>query len=256
MKNKWNYYIQLLEVFTYREIKARYRASILGPMWIVIYPLLTATILSIVFGQFIRIKTGNVSYFLFLLSGLVYWNFFQQAITLAKDSLVWNRDLIVKTAFPREVLPLSLVLSKLPDFFVYLTILFFLYFLNGYEFNLLLFMVIIPLIPLILFSTGIALIASLANAVFRDFGRLIEFFLMILFYITPIVYSPGDIPAKYKSIILINPLSLMITFNRSILFDHYFQWDYLLLSIFTSCIIFVFGVVFYKKYGRNIADLI
>lgn len=218
MTNSLKLYLQLLEVFTIREIKSRYKASILGPVWLIVYPLATAIILNLVFGTFIKIKTDGVGYFIFIFSALVFWDFFQQSIVLARDSLIWNRDLITKSVFPKEILPLSYVLSKIPDFFVYYLIFLIFYFNSGYPIDFRFIFLSFSILPLFFLSAGISLLMSLSNALFRDFGRLVDFFLMIIFYITPIVYPDRFVPSKFKIILFSNPLSLVIIFARDLLF--------------------------------------
>lgn len=249
-------YLQLLEIFTIREIKSRYKASILGPIWIVLHPLSTAIILNFIFGTFIRVSTEEVPYFLFILSALIFWNFFQQGVLLAKDALVWNRDLITKTSFSKDVLPLSYILSKIPDFFIYLLIFSIFYLSYSNKIYLKHTLIIISIIPLFLFSAGVSLIVSVANAIFRDFGRLVEFLLMILFYITPIVYSDLAVPEKYRLFLLINPLSLLIIFTRNLLFKNISRYDMLLMSFISGLFIFIVGIAIFKKYNKKIVDLI
>lgn len=256
MNNHLNYYFQLLEVFTIREIKSRYKASLLGPLWIVIYPLLTTLFLSLIFENIIKIKTEGVPYYVFLLSGMLFWNFFQQGITLAKDSLVWNRELVTKSAFSKEILPLSFILSKIPDFIVNLFILFIFLSISGIQLKLTYIALFFVIIPIIFFTSGIGLFFSLSNAIFRDFGRLIEFFLLIFFYITPILYSEALIPAKFKFLIMINPLSQIIIFTHDLLFKDILRVDLIIYSFLTSIFIFFFGVIFFRKFEKKIVDLI
>ena len=141
-------YLQLLEVFTIREIKSRYKASLLGPLWIIVYPLMTTFFLSFIFQKIIKIKTEGVPYYVFLLSGLLFWNFFQQGVLLAKDSLIWNRNLVTKTTFPKEVLPLSFIFSKIPDFFINLLILLIFLISSNFKINLLFLAIPFTIIPL------------------------------------------------------------------------------------------------------------
>lgn len=256
MADSLKHYFQLIEVFTIREIKSRYKASILGPLWIVLYPLFTAVILNLVFGRFVKINTGNIPYFLFLLSGIIFWNFFQQSVTLAKDSLVWNRELITKTSFNKEVLPLSYVFSKLADFFVFVGVFLIFYLLLDFRIDFYFALIILLVIPIVLFSAGISLIVSAANAVFRDFGRMVDFFLMFVFYFSPIVYPVSSIPEKYKLVILINPLSQAIVILRQGLFKHRFSFDLFLISLVVSVIVFLIGLLFFKKVSKKLADLI
>ncbi len=253
--NSLRIYFQLLEVFTIREIKSRYKASLLGPIWIILYPLFTAIILNFIFGKFIKIKTGGIPYFLFVLSGLVIWNFFQGGLNLAKDSLVWNRELITKSSFSKSVLPLSYVLSKTPDFVVYLLILLFFY-MGNYTLHPNFFLIIFSIIPIFFFTTGIAFVSSIANAAFRDFGRIIEFCLMILFYATPIIFPHTLIPDKYKLLIIINPLAHLIIFTRELLFKNKVRFDLFFLSFLISICVFFIGIYIFKRFEKKIADLI
>lgn len=254
--NSISHYLQLIEVFTFREIKARYRASLLGPIWIILYPLITAALLSMVFGYFIKINIGNIPYFLFVLSGIVFWNFFQQSLNIAIDSLVWNRDLIIKTSFAKSILPLSYVLSKVPDYFVYFILFFIFYVFHGYHLRINSFFIFLLIIPLVLFTSGIALLISLIHSVFRDFGRLVEFALLVLFYITPIVYSDASIPEKYKIIVYINPIALLILFCRRLLFQNIFQLDLIIRASVISVLIFLLGFYVFQKFEKRIVDLI
>ncbi|OGK09708.1 hypothetical protein A2767_07645 [Candidatus Roizmanbacteria bacterium RIFCSPHIGHO2_01_FULL_35_10] len=254
--NTLKHYLQLLEVFTLREIKSRYKASLLGPLWIILYPLLTAFILNFVFGTFINIKTEGVPYFIFVLSGLVVWNFFQQGVELAKNALIWNRDLITKTSFPISTLPVALVISKIPDFIVYLILLVIFYTFNGYQANLFWLIIIIVILPLFLLTTGVALLSSLSNAVFRDFGKIIEFAFMILFYATPIIYPESLIPDRYKFILYLNPLALFITFIRELIFNADLRPELFLYSLPISILTFLAGIYLFKRYHKKISDLI
>jgi ABC-type polysaccharide/polyol phosphate export permease len=250
-------YLQLLEVFTIREIKSRYKASLLGPLWIVLYPLMMAFLLSFIFEKIVKIKTAGIPYFVFLLSGLLFWNFFEQGVSLAKDSLVWNRGLITKSSFKKEVLPLSFILSKIPDFFVNLLILLIFMIIYKYNISLNFLILIFALIPIILFAAGIGLFFSLANAIFRDFGRIIDFLLVILFYATPILYPESFIPKRLSLFLLyFNPISLLINFSRQLLFENKIKMWLLLISFIMSLLVFILGLLFFRKFEKKIADLI
>ena len=253
---KTSYYLQLLEVFTIGELKSRYKASLLGFLWIILYPLITAIILNFIFGTFIKINTGGIPYFLFVFSGLVFWNFFQQSVALAKDSLIWNRELVVKTAFPKDVIPLSFVLSKIPDFFISLLILLFFYLIAGFSLHSYQILILLTVIPLFLFSAGLSMIISFTNAVFRDFGRIMEFLLMIFFYVTPIIYPDNFIPEKYRIFLLVNPLATLIIFAKNMIFNKKIMIDLFLISLLISFVFFAIGIVFFKKFEKKITDLI
>lgn len=249
-------YSQLLEVFTIREIKSGYKASIFGILWIIIYPLMTTFFLSFIFDKIIKLTNDEVPYFVFLLSGLLFWNFFNQGVILAKDSLVWNREVVTKTTFPKEVLPLSQIFSKIPDFFVNLIILFVFLLIFGIRIKIVFMVVLLAIVPVILFASGVGFIFAITNAVFRDFGKLIEFFLMILFYATPILYSDNVIPKKFLWMTVINPLALIISFIRNLLFKNSIRVDLFVMSLLISSIIFLVGIFFFRKFEKKIVDLI
>lgn len=249
-------YLQLLEVFTLREIKSRYKASFLGPIWIVLYPLMTTFLLSFIFEKVVKIITAGIPYFIFLLSGLLFWNFFEQGILLAKDSLVWNRDLVTKSKFQKETLPLSFIFSKIPDFFVNLLILFIFLIAFGFKIKLVFLFLFFAVIPVFLFAAGIGLFFSLTNAIFRDFGRIIEFFLMIFFYATPILYPENFIPKKFGFLLYLNPIALVIDFSHQLLFNNQIKIELLLISLIISFFVFILGILFFRKFEKKIADLI
>jgi len=250
-------YLQLLDVFTVREIKSRYKASLLGPLWIIIYPLMTTFFLSFVFEKIVKIKTGAVPYFLFLLSGLLFWNFFEQGILLAKESLIWNRDLVTKSKFQKEILPLSFILSKVPDFLVSLLILVIFLLIYGFKIRPTFLILIVNVVPIALFSAGIGLFFSLTNAVFRDFGRIIDFLLLIFFYATPVIFPENLVPKNLSlALLYFNPIALIINFSRQIIFKNQVKVDLLLISLFISFFIFVLEILFFRGFEEKIVDLI
>ena len=251
------WYFQIIEVFTLREIKSRYKSSILGPLWLILYPLITSLFLSFIFEKIIKIKVGDsIPFFIFLYSGIIYWSFFEQGINLAKDSLVWNRELITKTNFPKETLPISFIFSKIPDFFVnYIIFLVFL-FIYKINFSFSLVLLIISIIPLFLISTAIGLFFSFTNAIFRDFGRIIEFLLMIGFYATPVIYQETFVPKKYHLFLRLNPLANIITFNREIIFNKTVNINLFILALIIGFFAFIFSLLIFRRFEKKVVDLI
>lgn len=249
-------YLQLLEVFTIREIKSSYKASFLGALWIILYPLMTTFFLSFMFEKIIKIADQGTPYFIFLLSGLLFWNFFQQGVVLAKDSLIWNRELVTKTTFPKEILPLSFIFSKVPDFLVNFIMLLLFLTIFGFKIKFIFITLIFAAIPVSLFAAGLGFLFSLTNAIFRDFGRLIEFFLMVFFYATPILYSENIIPQKYSFLGKVNPLAMVINYARELIFNDRLQIGLLLNSLIISIIFFIIGIYTFRKFEKRIVDLI
>jgi lipopolysaccharide transport system permease protein len=251
------WYFQIIEVLTMREIKSRYKGSILGPLWLILYPLITSLFLSFIFEKIVKIKVGNnMPFFTFIYSGIIYWSLFEQGINLAKDSLVWNRELVTKTAFPKETLPLSFIFSKIPDFFVNYIIFLIFIFIYKINFSFSLLLPIISLIPLILTSAAIGLFFSFTNAIFRDFGRIIEFLLMIGFYATPVIYQENFVPQKYYLFLRLNPLANIITFNREIIFNKNVHFEMFFFALIISFFAFIFSLLIFRLFEKKIVDLI
>jgi len=248
-------FLQLIEVFTVRELASRYRLSILGPLWLVLYPLLTALFLNFVFGIFLKIKTNDIPYYLYVFSGLVIWNYFEQGLRLSVQSFVWNRELCTKNAFEIMTLPISFVLSKIPDFIVEFVILVLLIIVNGQTLHGGALLVPLLLIPLVMTTIGIALVVSLANAVFRDFGKLVDFVLMLCFYAVPLLYSETLIPSRY-SYILHNPLSITVMSMRSLVFGGTLNLFSYLEACLMSAGILICGLMVFNKHKRKFIDLI
>ncbi len=256
MTSRKKIYLQLLLVFSQREILSRYKASILGILWIAIYPIAVSLILNYVFNSIFSLPNGDIPYFLFVFSSLIVWNFFNQGIILSMESLIWNRELVTKAAFPKSTLPLSYIFSKIPDFFVSYVILLCFYFAHGFSFGLHIFYPIVIMIPLLLFSSGFAFIVSMTNAIFRDAGRLIELALLVLFYASPIVYSYIAVPQHYSYLLYINPIAITIMGIQTSLFHYTFRIDLLALNFFWGGTLLFLGYMLFNKYEKKIADLI
>jgi len=228
----------------------------LGILWIVLYPLAVAVILNYVFSYIFRIPIGEIPYFLFVFSGLVVWSFFEQSIHLSKDCLVWNRELITKAAFPKSSIPLSYIISKILDLIISYLILLGLYGGSGFSIGIQSICLIFGFLPLVLFTSGIGLMVSMANAIFKDIGKTIELLLMVIFYASPIIYSHTSVPAKYTVLLYINPLSLTIMNLRSSLFEHVFRLDLFLLNLLIGAISFIVGLYLFLKFEKKMTDLI
>lgn len=202
-------YTDLLSEMTKKEIKARYKKALLGFLWIFINPLLQMLIIGFVFQNILRIKVDN--YFIFLFPGLLAWNFFSYSLTKATSSIVFERDLIQKAKFPREFIPLSIVLSNYFNFLISL-LLFVLYIIisgGGLPFLLFStwFYLLLSLFWLLLFTCGLSLLTAALNVKYRDVNFFVQAIVILWFYITPIMYTLGDLPSKFIPLFRLNPLT-------------------------------------------------
>lgn len=253
-------FIQYRDLFwqlTLREIKAKYKQSVLGYSWVILVPLINLGVLSIVFSFLLRVPTGNIPYPIFLFVALVPWIFMSNAISAATSSVIINSSLITKISLPREVFPFSAIASKLVDLLLTTTIL--TVFLIIYKINFQLTLFFLPLILLIqiILITGVSLILSATNVFFRDVEHAIGLMLMVWMYLTPIIYSPEMIPANLKIYFFLNPMTGLIdAYRRTILYGFSPDWSTFGYSTIFSLLLLGFASYYFKKRARFFADVI
>lgn len=250
-------YRELTEELVKREVKSRYKQSILGYAWVILVPLLNLAVLSLVFSVFVRIPTGNIPYPIFLFAGLVPWTFTANAISSATSSLVKNSSLITKVYLPQEVFPIAAILSKFIDLVLTLVILvlFMLVFGISYKLTLLYF----PLVFVFQFLlvAGISFILSALNVFYRDVENVISVVLILWMYITPVIYPQEFIPEKFIPIFNLNPMMPIINSYRNIvLFGVPPAWTSFIYACIFSVVIFVVGFLFFKSKSKHFADVV
>lgn len=211
-------YQDLFKNLVSRDLKVRYRRSVLGFLWVILNPLFMMIILYMVFSGLFHFTTEN--YVAYLLSGIIFWNFYAQSTSTSMLSLVSNSDLIRKIYLPKAIFPLSVIASALVNFAFSLIPLFAVFLLTGtYPGS---YMVFLPLflIQAALFSFGIALMLSTLMVFFRDTQYIYEVLLLGWMYTTPIFYPESIIPHHFKFILYLNPLYYFLTLFRTLVFTH------------------------------------
>jgi len=223
--SKHRHYFDFLIAMTEKEIKARYKFALLGFLWVLLNPLLQMLIMGLIFQFFVPVKVDN--YFLFLFVGLLPWNFFSMTVQKTAPAIVYERALIQKAKFPREVIVLSIVLSNLFHFLVAFGLLLVALIadkvLQGFTFSELLGYLIrvsmaVPLfIWLAYVTSGFSLLFSALNVRFRDVNFVVQALMPLWFYATPIVYTLNLLPAQFQGLFVLNPLVAIIQLFQYIL---------------------------------------
>ena len=210
------HYLDFLWAMTEKEIKARYKHTLFGFLWVILNPILQMIVIGFVFSFFIRLPVDN--YFLFLFAGLLPWQFFSLSLSKATPSFIHERSLLQKSSFPREVIPLSIILSNFFHFVVSLLMLFvFLLFTGKLLFPQILLVVPASLV-LLLFTIGVSLLTATLQVRFRDISFFVQSLLVLWFYATPIVYNLTLIPSRFLVVYYFNPLSYLFElFHASVL---------------------------------------
>lgn len=246
----------LLSQLTQREIKARYKQSIVGYAWVILNPLAQLLVYSFVFSIVFRFPTNNVPYIIFLYAALLPWTLLQSSITSATQSLVDNSSLLKKVNFPREVIPYASVFSKVIDFLFSASIFFLLCLVMRVELAPSIFW-FLPLFGFqMLLTTGIALLLSAFNLFYRDIQYLTNLLLMLWMYLTPIVYPLSLVPMKYVWLYKLNPMVGIIEGYRSAIFGYPFETSIIFWGCGVSTLIFLVGYVLFKRSERMFADIV
>lgn len=250
-------YRDLLYFFSWRDLKVRYKQTVIGVLWAVLQPFITMVIFSVFFGKLAGIPSDGAPYPIFVFTGLLFWQFFSGALSDASMSLIGNQSIITKVYFPRIILPVSTVLTKLVDFVLAAIVLGLMMIYYGYVPQIE-GLVILPLLLAITFliSVGAGLFTAAINVKYRDVRYVLPFFIQILIFLTPVIY-PASIAGKYSYLLALNPMTGVIqTARASLLGTTPVNWALVAVSLSVCIAILIFGIVYFKKVERYFADII
>ncbi len=249
-------YRDLFFFLVWRDIKVLYAQTILGFSWAVLLPLIQIVLFSIIFGAIAKVNTDGIPYILFSSVAIIPWTYMSQSMTQASQSLIQGSSMLGKIYFPRLLYPVSPILSKLVDFGIAMGIIMCLmvYYRISPTWNLLflpMFFILMMSIPL-----GIGLWLSSLAIRFRDVKHAMPFFIQMLMYSAPIVYSASSVPGIYRIVYSLNPIVGVIEGFRSCLLGTPIPWMYVCPGIFTALFLLVSGAFYFKRMERLIVDVI
>ncbi len=250
-------YRELFYFFVWRDIKVRYKQTVLGALWAIIQPFFTMVVFTIFFGKFAKMPSEGVPYPVFSYSALVPWTYFSGAVGYAGNSLIGNSNLLTKVYFPRFAIPASATLSGILDFFIASVILFglMIFYNIPISWNLLFWPVLI--IPLILLALGLGMIFSALNVKYRDIKYTIPFMFQIWLFVTPIIYPISILPEKYRRFVGLNPMTGIIeAFRSTVIIDKQIDFGLLSYSIIVSILLFIIGLFYFRQTEKVFADII
>jgi len=246
-------YRELLKSNVKKDIRGKYKGSFLGVLWSFINPLLTVLVYAIVFPYILRVKQEN--YLIFLIVGVLPWTFVTNVVITGTRSVLDNAEIIKKVYFPREILPISVATSGLVNFIISCLIIIVFVVFSGIGLSK--YMLLLPVIAIIqyLLLLGIIFITSGINIYMRDLEYIINFFLNMLFYATPIIYSVEMFPEKFRWILQVNPLANIITEYRDIIFYKQMPNIPILIGTATfSILIVIVGYIVFRKVEKGFAE--
>ncbi len=249
---------ELLWLLTQREIKVRYKQSVLGVAWAVLQPLSLMVVFTVFFSWFARIESDGIPYPLFSYAALLPWTFFSTALSFAIPSLIANSHIITKIYFPREVIPLAAVLAALLDFLIAAAA--FVLLMIAYRvppsWNLL---YVLPILAIqVLFTVGASLLLSAFTVLYRDVRHTLPLVIQIWMFVTPILYPASVVPQRWRVwYFSLNPMAAIIDgYRRAILQQQPPQLNYLLLAATVSCLLVWLGYKYFKHLEREFADIV
>jgi ABC-type polysaccharide/polyol phosphate export permease len=241
-----------------REVKARYKQSILGYFWVILNPLAQMLVMSFAFSVILRIPTNassNIPYSIFLFVALLPWNLFATSLTSATSSLVNSSSLITKVYFPRTILVLSTVIAKIIDFLFASTILI----VYMFAYHIPISLNILWIFPIFLiqqiFTLGLSLFFAAANLIYRDIQYLLNMLVLLWMYATPVFYPADLVPEKYRIVFQLNPMAVIINaYRQTILGGGAPNYSSLLIALLLSFIVLLLGLAYFKSREKIFAD--
>lgn len=261
LKELWQYRDMVL-LFVRRDWIANYKQTILGPLWAIIQPVVTAIVNAFIFGSLANLSSTGVPIFLFYFSSQIMWGFFSSCLTGASNTFVSNRYLLSRVYFPRIVLPVSNALSRLISLAIQAATFIAIYIisvLNGADISLNAAALLIPLhiLHLGLLGVGVGGLLSALTKKYRDILMIINFAVTLWMYLTPVVYGIEKVPQQFSAIILFNPCtSIILNLRYGIFNSGEAYWGYYALSWAVTLIVFFLGVKVLKKTAFDVIDTI
>lgn len=252
---KWR---ELLWQMAGREIKARYKQSILGYFWVILNPLAQMLVMSFAFSLILRVPTNspnNIPYSIFLFVALLPWNLFANSLSSSCSSLVNSSSLITKVYFPRTILVLSTIFAKIIDF-LFASIILIIYMI---AFRISINLNILWIFPIFLiqqlFTLGLALFFSAANLLYRDIQYLLSLILTLWLYLTPVIYPADLVPARFKIFFQLNPMAVITNaYRQTVLGGGIPNYNSLFIAFIVSLIVLILGLSYFKSREKIFAD--
>ena len=250
-------YKELLYFLAWRDVKIKYKQSLLGASWVLVQPLLTTVVFTLLFGNLLEVGSDGIPYPLFAYSGLVVWTFFANAVVRASSSLVQGATLITKVYFPRIMVPVASVLSGVIDLAVALTVLIVLmiYYATIPGISVLLFPLVLVLAVVVALGVGIWL--SALNVRYRDVGIATPFLVQLWLFITPVVYPSSEIEGGWRFVYALNPMVGIVDGVRWTLFSDRFELHpSVLVSVAVALAMVVLGAIYFRRAAAVFADVV
>jgi lipopolysaccharide transport system permease protein len=247
---------ELLYFLAWRDLKVRYKQTMLGAAWVVFQPLLMTVIFTLILGRLVRVPSDGVPYPLFAYAGLMLWTFFSGAISITGNCLVGNAALITKVYFPRLIIPVASIAARLADLAVAFVILVGLMGYYGVAFTPRLLAAPLAALLLALLALGFGMWTSAVNVKYRDVGLALPVLIQLWMFVSPVVYPLNSIPPQWRLIYSLNPLVGIIEGFRSALFGIPVNWPSLVISVAITLALLLYAAYSFQRREKTFADVV
>ena len=250
-------YRELLYFLVWRDIKVRYKQTLLGASWAIIQPLMTMVVFSVFFGGLAKIPSDGVPYPIFAFAALVPWTFFANGLNQSSNSLVGSAHLITKVYFPRLIMPLASVVSSIVDFLVAFLVLIGLMFFFGIVPTLNVLWLPLFLLLALVTALGVGLWLSALNVEYRDVRFLVGFVTQIWLFATPIAYPSSMLPEPWRTVYGLNPMAGVVEgFRWALLGTNSAPGPIIAVSASAAIVILVTGAFYFRRMEKTFADIV
>ena len=250
-------YRELFYFLTWRDVKVRYKQTLLGAAWAILQPVLTMIIFTLLFGRLAGIKSDGVPYPLFAYAGLLIWTFFSNAVTNSGNSLVGSANLITKVYFPRMIIPGAAVGAALVDLGIAFLMQIVLMIYYGVSITPAILMVPVLLLLTTILAIGVGMWLSALNVKYRDIRYAIPFLIQLWMFASPVIYPASMLQGKLRYVLLLNPLTGIIENFRGALFGRGdLDWNSLGISAAITFLVLVYSAYSFRRMERSFADLV
>jgi lipopolysaccharide transport system permease protein len=255
LRDIWNYR-ELLYFLIWRDLKIRYKQTILGVIWVILQPLLMTVIFTIFLGMLARVPSKEIPYALLVYTGLMPWTFFSNSIVYSGNSLTAQTNLVTKVYFPRAIIPAAAVGARLVDFGVAFLMMIGLMFYYGIvpSWHLLMLPVFVVLITML--SLGLGLWSSALNVRYRDVGIMLPVLIQVWMFVSPVVYPLDLVPQRWLWLYSFNPMAGIIEGFRSSLLNRPFNWLTIGIAALITVGLLLYSMFVFKRMERYFADLV
>jgi lipopolysaccharide transport system permease protein len=249
---------ELIYFLTWRDVKVRYKQTMLGAAWAILQPAMWMIVFTIFFSKMAKVSTGDVPYPVFSYLGFLPWTFFATAISNAGNSVVGSERLVTKVYFPRLSIPFASVAAAVVDLLIACSLLVGLMIWYHVAVSITIVFVPIFLAIIMLIALGVGTLLAALNVAYRDFRYVIPFLVQIWMLATPTIYmQPEDVGSgKLRAILHLNPMTSLIAAIRQAVLGQELPWHGLALSAIAGVVIFLFGCIYFRRMERNFADII